>query len=118
MINKKFSRLCRVNRFRLKFKNFNKVRICVYKTSKHIYAQVISKDGSKILNSACTAEKYIKRRCVYTGNIYSASLVGELIAKRVIKMGIRVISFDRSGYKYHGRIKALADSARKNGLIF
>lgn len=118
MIDKKFSRLCRASRFRSKFKNFNKVRLCVYKTSKHIYAQVISKDGGKVLNSACTIEKDIKIRCVYTGNSFSASLVGELIAKRVIKMGIRFVSFDRSGYKYHGRVKALADSARRNGLVF
>lgn len=99
-------------------KKQDKTRICVYRTSKHIYAQIISGEDSKVLVSASTVEKLIRKKLEYCGNILASELVGENLANRALKKNIKVVSFDRSGYKYHGRIKALAESARKNGLKF
>ena len=91
-------------------------RMTIFKSNTHIYAQVMDSLGSKILASASSNEPSLRKG--NTGNIESASKVGELIAERAIEKGIKEVAFDRSGYKYHGRVKALAESARKSGLTF
>ncbi|MFI4853129.1 MAG: 50S ribosomal protein L18 [Candidatus Makana argininalis] len=117
-MKKKKIRLKRAKKNRLKIKLSNAIRLSIHKTSRHIYAQIISQNNSEILISASTLEKKIKNKLKITGNKNAASKIGQIIAKRSINKNIKKISFDRSGFKYHGRIKALADSARKNGLIF
>jgi large subunit ribosomal protein L18 len=91
-------------------------RLCVFRSPKHIYAQVISPEGNKVLASASTVEK--ENRESATGNVDAAGKVGKLIAERAKAAGVEKVAFDRSGYAYHGRIKALADAAREGGLQF
>jgi len=117
-MNKKIARLRRAMRMRIKLRELNQVRLCVHRTSRHMYAQIIAGNSSRILFSASTVENTIKQDCQYTGNISSAVLVGTVIAKRAVEKGITKVAFDRSGFKYHGRVKALADAARENGLKF
>jgi large subunit ribosomal protein L18 len=90
----------------------------VHKTPRHIYAQVITPTGSEVLASASTLDKEFKQAGKYGGNIGAASTVGKLIAERAKAAGVTKVAFDRSGFDYHGRIKALADAARENGLNF
>jgi len=117
-MNKKASRLRKARRTRLKLRELNHTRLCVYRTPKHIYAQVISGDGSKVIAAASTLEKSIKAECKYTGNVSASAVVGKIIAQRSAEKGVTKVAFDRSGFKYHGRVKALADAARENGLQF
>ena len=91
-------------------------RLSVNRTPRHIYAQVISPDGSTVLAQASTLEKDLRDST--TGNVDAAAKVGALIADRAKAAGVSRIAFDRSGYKYHGRVKALADAAREGGLEF
>ena len=91
-------------------------RLCVYRSPRHIYAQIISATGSKILASASTVEK--ENRGSATGNVTAAETIGKLIAERAKAAGVEQVAFDRSGYRYHGRVKALADAAREGGLKF
>jgi large subunit ribosomal protein L18 len=91
-------------------------RLCVFRSPRHIYAQIISPSGDDILASASTLEK--KSKSGATGNIDAAGKIGKLIAERAKKAGIEKVAFDRSGYAYHGRIKALAEGAREGGLEF
>ncbi|WP_343192532.1 50S ribosomal protein L18 [Buchnera aphidicola (Taiwanaphis decaspermi)] len=116
--NKKISRLKRCVKYRNKIKNSKNIRLVVHRSSRHIYAQIIMHNPNKVLVSASTLEKYINNNLKYTGNISAAYIVGKIIAERSLKKNIKKISFDRSGFKYHGRVKALADSARKYGLNF
>ena len=113
---KKETRLRRARKARLKMRELEAVRLCVYRSSQHIYAQVVSADGAKVLVSASTVEKDLRSGA--TGNVEAAKKVGLLVAERAKAAGIEVVAFDRSGFKYHGRIKALADSAREHGLKF
>lgn len=92
-------------------------RLCVYKSERHVYAQIINDEEGNTLVAASTLDPAI-RDSVTGVNIESAKLVGELIAKKALEKGIKTVTFDRSGYIYHGRIKALADAARENGLDF
>jgi large subunit ribosomal protein L18 len=92
------------------------VRLCVYRSSQHIYAQVVSADGAKVLVSASTVEKDLRSGA--TGNVEAAKKVGLLVAERAKAAGVTQVAFDRSGFKYHGRVKALADAAREGGLEF
>jgi large subunit ribosomal protein L18 len=92
------------------------VRLSVYRTPKHIYAQIIAPDGNEVLASASTLDKDL--RAGSTGNVDAAGKVGQLIAERAKAAGVSAVAFDRSGYKYHGRIKALAEAAREGGLEF
>lgn len=117
-MNKKRSRLIRAYRIRHKFRKNNLIRLVVHRTFRHIYAQIISSDNCNVLVSASTVEKRILSKVKYGGNISAAIVVGEIIAKRSLKEGIQKVSFDRSGFKYHGRIKALAETARSFGLKF
>ena len=93
-------------------------RLSVFRSHKHIYAQVISAEGGKILAAASSVEKDIKAAGKSTGNVDTAKAVGALVAERATKAGVSNVAFDRSGFKYHGRVKALADAARENGLQF
>ncbi|XBC39667.1 MAG: 50S ribosomal protein L18 [Buchnera aphidicola (Chaetogeoica yunlongensis)] len=118
-INKKKIRLRRSMKTRHKIKSLNFIRLVVHRTSRHMYAQIIDSDGCTVLTSASTVEKKLSKAIIgYTGNINASSYIGNIIAERALKKGIKKVSFDRSGFQYHGRIKALADSARKTGLKF
>jgi large subunit ribosomal protein L18 len=91
-------------------------RLSVHRTPRHIYAQIIAPSGDKVLASASTLDKEL--RSGITGNAVAAAEVGKLVAKRAKDAGVDKVAFDRGGYKYHGRVKALADAARETGLEF
>lgn len=92
-------------------------RLCVHRTAQHTYAQIIDSEGQKVLAVASTVQADVKSQLSgHSGNIEAAKLVGRVIAERAKAAGIEKVAFDRSGFKYHGRVKALADSARENGL--
>lgn len=116
MTVKKESRLRRARKTRLKMHELQSVRLCVFRSSQHIYAQVISADGSKVLASASTLDTELRNAA--TGNVDAAKKVGQLVAERAKVAGVTQVAFDRSGFKYHGRVKALADAAREGGLEF
>ncbi len=118
MNSKKISRIRRAKRSRIKIRELGAHRLCVHRTPRHIYAQVISPDGGKVLASASTLDADVKSAVKSTGNIDAASTVGKLIAQKSKAAGVNAVAFDRSGFKYHGRIKALADAAREGGLEF
>lgn len=117
-MDKKLQRLRRARRGRAKIKELGAFRLCVFKTPMHTYAQVIDPSGSKVVASASTVESDIKKSLKHTGNIEAATKIGQVIAERAKASGVEKVSFDRSGFKYHGRVKALADAARENGLQF
>ena len=117
-MNKKESRLKRAKRTRMKIREIEAIRLCVNKTPQHIYAQITSSDGAKTLAAASTLDKELKKALKSTGNVDAAKEVGKLIAKRALEAGLKAVAFDRSGFLYHGRIKALADAAREAGLEF
>ena len=116
MSAKNISRLRRALKTRTRLKEKGKNRLTVYRTPKHIYAQILSADGSTVLVSASTLEK--GQEFASTGNIEAASKVGQLIGEKAKTAGISDVAFDRSGFQYHGRVKALADGAREAGLNF
>ena len=109
------SRLRRAKKARANIRNQEVPRLSVYRSSKHFYAQILDSLGSKVIVSASTLEKDLK---ISSNNLDGASEIGKVVAERAIKNGIKKVVFDRSGYRYHGRIKALADSAREAGLEF
>lgn len=117
-MEKKLSRLKRALKLRSKIKKQGNSRLSIHRTSHHIYAQVISADGSVTLASASTNQSDIKSSLVNTGNVEAAVQVGKLIAIKALAAGVTEVAFDRSGFKYHGRVKALADAAREAGLKF
>ena len=117
-MNKRSTRLRRATRTRMKIRNLEAIRLCVHKTPRHMYAQVTTSDGAKTLVFASTLDSELRKKLKVTGNVEAAKAVGELLAKRAIKAGIRKVAFDRSGFAFHGRIKALADAAREGGLDF
>ena len=116
MMDKKLARLRRAKRTRLNIRESGQIRLSVHRTPRHIYAQITSAAGDRVLVTASTVEKDLREAA--TGNADAASKVGELIAKRAKEAGIERVAFDRSGFRYHGRIKALADAARESGLTF
>jgi large subunit ribosomal protein L18 len=117
-MDKKNTRLKRATKLRCKIRQLKAIRLSVHKTSQHIYAQVISGDGTTTLVSASTNQAAIKSSLKNTSNITAAAEVGKDIAQKAIAAGITEVAFDRSGFKYHGRVKALADAAREAGLKF
>jgi large subunit ribosomal protein L18 len=117
-LDKKQSRLRRAKRTRMKIREAEAVRLCVHRTPRHIYAQVINASGSVVVACASTLDKEIKGKLKSTGNVEAAQLVGKLVAERALTKGIKRVAFDRSGFNYHGRIKAFADAAREGGLEF
>lgn len=117
-MNKRLTRLRRAKRTRLKIRELEATRFCVHKTPRHIYAQLTTADGGKTLVCASTLDKELRSKLKSTGNADAAKEVGKLLAKRALEAGIREVAFDRSGFPFHGRIKALADAAREVGLEF
>jgi len=113
---KRIARLRRAKRARARISELRVNRLSVYRSPRHIYAQVISASGDQILASASTVEKDLRGGT--TGNVDAASKIGALIAERAKAAGVEKVAFDRSGYAYHGRVKALADAARAGGLDF
>lgn len=119
MHKKTISRLRRARRSRMHMRNLGVHRLSVHRTPQHIYAQIISPDGGSTLVSASTVEKSLKGETSgRTGNKSAAQVVGRTIAERAKSAGIEAVAFDRSGFAYHGRIEALAEAARENGLQF
>lgn len=110
------SRLRRAKKSRQRMRTKGVVRLSVHRTPRHIYAQVIAPTGDSVLASASTLDSAL--RAGSTGNIDAAAAVGKLVAERAVAAGISKVAFDRGGYKYHGRVKALADAAREGGLEF
>ena len=120
-MDKKESRLRRGRQTRIKIAELKVNRLSVHRTNLHIYANVISGDGSKVLASASTAEAEVRKELGASGkggNTAAATLIGKRIAEKAKAAGIEKVAFDRSGFAYHGRVKALADAAREAGLQF
>lgn len=115
---KKQTRMRRALKMRSRIKLVRMARLCVHRTSQHIYAQLIAATSDIVLASASTLEKVVHNELAQGSNIKAATLIGKLIAERALKAGISTVAFDRSGFHYHGRVKALADSARAAGLQF
>jgi len=117
-MDKKTQRLRRARKTRARIKELGVHRLCVHKTPRHTYAQVIEPLESRVVASASTLEADVKKGLKNTANIEAATRIGALIAERAKASGVEQVAFDRSGNKFHGRIKALADAARENGLQF
>ncbi|ATE60984.1 50S ribosomal protein L18 [Thauera sinica] len=117
-MNKKETRLRRARKTRAKLAELKAVRLAVFRSNCHIYAQVISGCGSLVLASASTVEPDVRATVPNGGNVAAAQIVGKLIAERAKAAGIETVAFDRSGFLYHGRVKALAEAAREGGLKF
>ncbi|MDJ0880842.1 MAG: 50S ribosomal protein L18 [Gammaproteobacteria bacterium] len=117
-MDKKTSRIRRSRKTRAKIRELGVDRLTIFRTPRHTYAQIISGETGKVLATASTLHKDLKSDVKYTGNVEAAVAVGKAIAEKAKAAGIESVAFDRSGYKYHGRVKALADSARENGLKF
>lgn len=117
-MNKKIARIHRATRGRKKMRELQAERLVVNRTPRHIYAQIISVDGGNVLASASTVDKAVRSKVKISGNVDAAEVVGTLVAERALKAGVTKVAFDRSGYKFHGRVKALAEAARAKGLQF
>jgi len=117
-MNNMMTRQRRVRRSRGKISELGAVRLSVHRTPQHIYAQVFSPRGSEVLASASSVEDTLRKQNLGPGKLLMAEAVGKLVAERAKANGVTRVAFDRSGFKYHGRIKALADAARANGLEF
>ena len=117
-MDKKTNRLRRAKRTRAKIRELAVPRLTVHRTPRHIYAQVIDADGSRVLASASTVAKDLRAGVKNGGNVDAATTVGKSIAEKAVAAGVSQVAFDRAGFKYHGRVKALADAAREHGLKF
>ena len=117
-MDKKQTRLRRARRTRAHIRDIGATRLCIHKTPRHIYAQIISPEGSVVLASASTLDKDVRKDVEKTGGAAAAMVVGKMVAERAKAAGISRVAFDRSGFKYHGRVKALAEAARESGLEF
>jgi large subunit ribosomal protein L18 len=117
-ITKKDRRLRRAVRTRAKIRELGTARLCVHRTPRHIYAQVVDPTGGKIIAAASTVQEAVAKDLSGTGNVEAAKAVGRAIAERAKAAGISKVAFDRAGFMYHGRIKALAEAAREAGLEF
>ena len=118
MFIKNEARQRRARKTRARIAEQKTARLAVSRSNLHIYAQIISACGSKVLASASTLEAEVRKELSNGGNAAAAALVGKRIAEKAKSAGIAEVAFDRSGYKYHGRVKALADAAREHGLKF
>ena len=117
-IAKKERRLRRAVKTRARIRDLGIARLSVHRTPRHIYAQLTDAEGAKVIASASTVQESVKTGLKGTGNVDAAKIVGRTIAERARAAGVNKVSFDRSGFRYHGRIKALADAAREAGLEF
>lgn len=118
MIDKNKARLRRARKTRAKIAELKSVRLSVHRTNSHIYAQVFSSCGSKVLATASSLEPSVRKDLANGGNKEAAAVIGKLIAVRAKEAGVELVTFDRSGFQYHGRVKALAEAAREAGLKF
>jgi large subunit ribosomal protein L18 len=118
MNDKRKARLRRARKTRANIRRLDATRLSVYRTPRHFYAQVMSSDGSTVLASASTLDAEVRKEIKNSGNIDAAKIVGTKLAQRASESGIDTVAFDRSGFKYHGRIAAFADAAREAGLKF
>jgi large subunit ribosomal protein L18 len=118
MRDKNEARVRRARQTRLKIREIGAVRLTVHRTNSHIYAQLTSSAGDRVLASASTLEKDVREQLKNGGNRKAAEAVGARIAQKAKQAGIEAVAFDRAGYRYHGRVKALAEAARAGGLKF
>ncbi len=118
MKDKNEARLRRSRQTRHKIAELKVVRLSVHRSNSHIYAQVIAPSGDKVLASASTLEPEVRNSIKYGGNVKAAAEIGKRIAEKAKQLGIEKVAFDRGGYRYHGRVKALAEAAREHGLKF
>jgi large subunit ribosomal protein L18 len=118
IITKKERRLRRAVKSRAHIRNLGMARLSVHRTPNHIYAQVTDAEGGKVIASASTVQKAVREGLKGTGNVAAAAAVGKVIAERSKAAGISKVAFDRAGFQFHGRVKALADAAREAGLEF
>lgn len=117
-MNKKIARLRRARKTRVRIANLSATRLCVFRSNNHIYAQIISAEGDKVLAQASSLENEIRGNLSSGSNVEAAKVVGQRIAEKAKAAGIDTVAFDRSGFQYHGRVKALAEAAREHGLSF
>jgi large subunit ribosomal protein L18 len=117
-LTKKDKRIRRATRGRAKIREIGTARLTVHRTPRHIYAQVTTADGARVLAAASTVQEAVAKDLKGTGNATAAAAVGRAIAERAKAAGVTAVAFDRSGYKFHGRLKALAEAAREAGLKF
>jgi len=117
-LDKKQNRLRRARRGRAKMRELEANRLSVHRTPRHIYAQVIGSESNQVLASASTLEAEVRKGIKNGGNVEAAAIVGARIAEKAKAVGVDTVAFDRSGFRYHGRVKALADAAREAGLKF
>ncbi len=117
-MDKNQARLRRSRKTRAKLAELKVVRLTVFRTNCHMYAQIIDASGGKVLASASTVEADVRKELSNGGNAAAAAIVGKRIADKAKSLGIEKVAFDRSGFRYHGRVKSLADAARENGLVF
>jgi large subunit ribosomal protein L18 len=118
MMNKKQARLRRAKQTRLRIAQQRATRLVVSRSNLHIYAQIVAAEGDRVLASASTAEADVRKDVKNGGNKAAAAVIGKRIADRAKALGIESVAFDRSGYRYHGRVQALAEAAREHGLKF
>ncbi|MGB8857050.1 MAG: 50S ribosomal protein L18 [Burkholderiales bacterium] len=118
MVDKTQARLRRAKPTRAKIAELKAVRLSIHRTNTHIYAQIIDSTGSKVLASASSIEPEVRKQLGNGGNIKAAAVIGKRIAEKAKLAGVSQVAFDRSGFRYHGRVKALADAAREAGLTF
>jgi large subunit ribosomal protein L18 len=117
-IRKKERRMRRAVKTRAHIRNLDVARLSIHKTPRHIYAQVTDAQGAKVFAAASTVQTTVAEGLKYTGNVDAAKAVGRAIAEKAKAAGVTKVAFDRSGFRYHGRVKALADAARESGLEF
>ena len=118
MSQKKVARLRRASRARNRIRRQGVMRLCVFKSPRHFYAQIIDQDQGRVVVSASTTQSDFRKQHSYGGNIEAAGALGKHLAEKALEAGVNKVAFDRSGFKYHGRIAALADAAREAGLSF
>ena len=118
MHEKELARLRRARQTRIRIREIGAARLTVHRSNEHIYAQITTPSGDKVLASASSLEKDLRGQLKHGGGRKAAEMVGQRIAAKAKEKGIEKVAFDRAGYKYHGRIKALADAARSGGLKF
>ncbi len=117
-MDKKSSRIRRSRKTRAKIRELGMDRLTIFRTPRHVYAQIISGADGKVVATASTVSKEVQKDLKYTGNVEAAAVIGKAIAEKAKAAGVETVAFDRSGFKYHGRVKALADAAREAGLKF
>ena len=118
MSAKNLARLRRAKQTRIRIRINGAVRLTVHRSNTHIYAQLTSSEGSKVIATASSLEKEVRSQLKNGGNLKAAELIGQRIAQKAKEKGIEKVAFDRAGYRYHGRVKALAEAARAGGLKF